>query len=324
MLTAEVAAVLAGQAGVIARRQVLAIATSTDVERWLRRRDLVRLHPGVYVDHTGEPTWLQRAWGGVLACGGGAALWGESAMRAHEGKGRKGVDENTIHVVVPRDRRVGSPSGVRIYRKERLDSRVLWNLGPPRQRYDDAALEVALTESDRMERLGALARAVQRRKTTAERLIDALATRPRASDRAWLTAVLGDVAAGTCSVLEQGYLDLIERAHHLPVGDRQVRADASSGVVYRDVQYGDRVLELDGRLFHDSADQRDRDLERDLDAAIDGKGTTRLGWGQVFARPCHTAGKVARLLASGGWTGRPEPCGDSCPVLLAFEPGRAG
>jgi len=37
-----------------------------DLQRLVRRRDLTRLLRGVYVDHTGEPTWQQRAWAAVL------------------------------------------------------------------------------------------------------------------------------------------------------------------------------------------------------------------------------------------------------------------
>jgi hypothetical protein len=97
-------------------------------------------------------------------------------------------------------------------------------------------------------------------------------------------------------------------------------AATSVGRVYRDHEYDvGQVVELDGRLFHDSARQRDRDLERDLDTALDGKDTRRLGWGQVFDRPCSTAGKVATLLVRRGWTGTPQPCGPECQVLGTFE-----
>ncbi len=58
---------LALQNGIIARRQVEAAGeTAADIARRLRRREWVRLLPGVYVDHTGEPAWIQRAWAGVL------------------------------------------------------------------------------------------------------------------------------------------------------------------------------------------------------------------------------------------------------------------
>ena len=72
------------------------------------------------------------------------------------------------------------------------------------------------------------------------------------------------------------------------------------------------LVELDGRLFHDSAGQRDLDLDRDLDAVVDGRSTVRLGWGQVFERPCYTAARISALLLRSGWTGRPQRCGPGC------------
>ena len=71
-------------------------------------------------------------------------------------------------------------------------------------------------------------------------------------------------------MLEHGYLTLVERPHGLPAGRRQVR-DSRHGPLYRDVVYGelDQVVELDGRMWHDSAEQHDADLDRDLDAAVE-------------------------------------------------------
>ena len=70
------------------------------------------------------------------------------------------------------------------------------------------------------------------------------------------------------------------------------------------------VAELDGRLFHDNAQQRDRDLDRDLDDAADGHVVVRLGWGQVTRRACRTARRLATLLATRGWTGAMSACPD--------------
>ena len=61
------AELLARQDGVVSRQQLLSLgAARHDVERWLRRRDLTRVHPGVYVDHTGPLGWHQRAWAACL------------------------------------------------------------------------------------------------------------------------------------------------------------------------------------------------------------------------------------------------------------------
>lgn len=81
------------QSGVVARRQVLAAGqTDNDIRRRLRRRAWAQVHPGVYVDHTGALTWLQRAWAAVLFAEP-AALCHDSALRADDGPGRRDGDE---------------------------------------------------------------------------------------------------------------------------------------------------------------------------------------------------------------------------------------
>lgn len=300
------------QAGVIARRQALAHGLGeNDVRRLLRRREWVVVHPGVYLDHTGEPSWVQRAWAAVLFAWP-AALYGESALRAAEGPGRR--RDEPLQIAVDRHRSLSAPSGVRLHRMSHLRERVLWNLGPPRVRYEDAALDVAAAASTDLGALDTLAGVVQSQRTTAGRMLAALEARQRKPRRDWMRAVLADVAAGACSVLEHGYLSRVERAHGLPRAVRQRRATATLGVIYRDAEYAALVLELDGRLFHDTAAQRDRDLDRDLDAIVEGLTPVRLGYGQVFARSCRTAARIAVLLRQRGWTGVPVPCGPECAV----------
>jgi hypothetical protein len=70
---------------------------------------------------------------------------------------------------------------------------------------------------------------------------------------------------------------------------------------------------VDGRLFHDTARARDVDLDRDLDAAaLASAFTVRLGWGQVFDRPCRTTQRLVLLLRRRGWEGTAVPCGPTC------------
>jgi hypothetical protein len=308
----ECAAILRDQVGVISRAQALACGYDANtLRRLLRRRVLVAVHPGVYVDHTGEPSWIQLAWAAVLFAWP-AALTHESSLRAFDGPGK---DTGTlIHVAVGRDRRLRAPAGVRIHRTTHLEDRVLWNLGPPRTRYEDASIDVAVATGTDIDAIAVLAAAVGARRTTARRMAERLETRLRSPRRAWIAGVLEDVASGTCSVLEHAYLARVERPHGLPRAERQERATATTGVVYRDARHGSQVIELDGRLGHGDARQRDRDLDRDLDAAVDGLHTVRLGYGQVFDRPCLTARRVAILLQQRGWTGRPRACAPTCPL----------
>lgn len=302
--------VLDTQAGVIARRQLTELGIDRhEVARMLRRRELTKLHPGVYLDHTGMPTWLQRAWGAVLFSWP-AALSHQSAIRAADGPGRRGRDETTIHVTVARSRHLVAPAGVRLHRVSDLDSRVLWNLGPPRVRIEDAVVDIAAGAATELDAIAVLAEACGSRRTTALRLLEAVERRPRVPRRGWLTGVLHDVASGTCSVLEHGYLVRVERPHGLPTARRQASGRHGSATVYRDAEYEefDLVVELDGRLFHDSAQARDRDMDRDLDAAADGRVTLRVGYGQVFDRACATARRVGAVLARRGWTEQVTSC----------------
>jgi hypothetical protein len=210
------------QAGVVSRRQALDAGLRPDeVARLVRRRELARLHPGVYVDHTGEPTWVQRAWGAVLVCGP-AALSHGSALRAVEGPGSR-RPETPIEVVVEHGRRPSPPDGIVVHRSRNLEPRVQWHLGPPRIRYDEAVVDVAARGATDLGALDELSRAVQGRRTTAARLRTVVDSRCRLPRREWLTAVLDDVAVGACSVLEHGYLHRVERAHGLRSARRQVR-----------------------------------------------------------------------------------------------------
>jgi hypothetical protein len=299
---------LARQAGVVSRRQLIEVGLAPhDVRRLQRRRDLVALARGVYLDHTGEPSWLQTAWGGVLALWP-AALSHESALHA-AGMGR--VPGVRLHVAVDRDRSPTPPPGVRLHRLADLDLKVAWQSSPPRVRIEEAAVDVAAEARDDFAAIAVLADVVQSRRTTAARLQATLSARSKVARRRLLEGVIADIGAGTCSVLEHGYLARVERPHHLPPPERQ-RHERQEGSVYRDVAYPmfGRLIELDGRRFHDSATHRDDDLERDLDAALEGRTTIRLGWGQVFRTPCRTAAKVSRWLQAGGWMGEPRRCAD--------------
>jgi len=161
-----------------------------------------------------------------------------------------------------------------------------------------------------------LGRAVQTRGTTAARLLTTLQARQRIHHRALLTDVLADVSAGAVSALERSYLVDVERAHRLPTARRQRRARTVEGIVFRDVIYsiGSRrlVVELDGRLFHDTTRQRNRDFDRDLIARLAENETVRLSWGQVRGRPCWTAGAIGQLLGSMGWADVVTSCSATC------------
>lgn len=308
---------LRNQNGIVNRHQALECGLSdNDLRRLLRKRELRKVHPGVYADHTGPLTWHQRSWAAVLHAWP-AALSHESVLRAAQGPGhRNSFDDGPIHVATGPGRTLAQPEGVVLHRTRNLSANVQWNRSPPRLRIEQAALDMAAEARSEFDLVAVLADVVSARLTTADRLIAALADRTRIARRAFLENVLADVQAGTCSVLEHGYLSRIERAHGLPIADRQA-IDLSRGTLYRDVLYEefDQIVELDGRIFHSGSRKRDQDLDRDLEAAVDHLTAVRLGWGQVFDRPCETAANIAAILRARGWNGTMRRCPECSGTL---------
>ncbi len=298
---------LRAQDGVVARRQLVALdAQRHDLERILRRKELATVHAGVYVDHTGPPSPRQRAWAAVLFAAP-AALCLESALD---------VTHQPVHVAIDSTRRVRAPEGVVVHRVGGLDGRTLWNLSPPRMRVEETVLDLVDRARSETDVVGLLTEAVNDRVTTAPRLRAAVAGRRRLRRRPLVLAVLADVEAGACSVLEHGYLTRVERAHALPRAARQRVRRTASGVEYRDVEYEKFgvVVELDGRVGHDGWAAGGRDADRDLDDRAEGRETVRLRHQQVFGTPCRTASRIAAILRRRGWTGSPRSCRHQCPL----------
>ena len=121
---------------------------------------------------------------------------------------------------------------------------------PAPLRVEDAALDVAARLTSELDIVALLADVCQSRRTTAMRLISALDARGRITRRDWLAGVLRDIADGTHSVLEHGYLTKVERPHGLPRAIRQPRSKVGP-TRYRDVLYPEygQAFELDSPLL---------------------------------------------------------------------------
>ncbi len=314
-----IASALRDQAGAISRRQVLECGgTDNDIERMVRRNRWARVHTGVFVNHTGPLTWIQRAWAACPAHAP-AALAGQSALRARRlgssGSSLHEVSDDEITIAVAGHRRVSPGAGVRVVHLRHFESLTQLHLSPPVVRLEHALLDVAARERTDAGAVAVLGDACQLGRTTPERLVAALDARPRLPRRALLRMILDDVISGARSALERNYLVNVERPHGLPTGRRQRRVTAGRTVAYRDVEYLGlaTVIELDGRLGHERARDRWADADRDLASTLAGDVTVRLGWAQVL-EPCRTAAAVATLLLGRGWRGSPRACGPGCAV----------
>ncbi|HEX7738372.1 MAG TPA: hypothetical protein VF426_01850 [Marmoricola sp.] len=291
------------QDGVVSRRQLLDLGgADADTRRMLRRRELVRIHPGVFVNHTGRPTRSQREHAAVLACWP-AALGFESALGLPAPGG-------VIRVVIPLKRTAVPLPGIQAQGLAHFAERVDQIASPPRVRVADAAVDAA-AERDEADAFSLLSEVLWSRRTTIPSLRKVVDSRPRLRHRAMLSQLLNDLETGSCSVLERGYLHLVERPHGLPRMDRQAKDVLNGRTVYRDGEYAayNLIVELDGLAHHSSAAARARDSVRDLETlATTDEATVRLTYRQVFDEPCRTARLIAQILQRRGWQASPRRC----------------
>ncbi|GGU20555.1 type IV toxin-antitoxin system AbiEi family antitoxin domain-containing protein [Nocardioides albus] len=279
-----------------------------DIERAVRRNELRRVHPRVYVDHTGPLTWEQRAWAAVLYAA--PALLCRESLEAPRGRD----DGRPIHVAIDHSRKVMPQPGLVIHRMRDLGLKAYGGT-PPRLKVEDNALAMAHLARSEIDAIARVAEVASRSYVTAVTLQEALNRARSLRRRKLIQALVDDLATGTHSVLEHGYLTKVERAHGLPSGRRQSPRTGASGNQYRDVEYEAYalVVELDGALGHESWRNQARDADRSLDDLAEmGTVTARLRFHQVFDTPCQTAARVGRILTRNGWSGRVRACGQNC------------
>jgi hypothetical protein len=297
----------------IADRSQAKQAGFSDRQIWHRLRSgkWQRVHEGVYATFTGPLTPDARLWAALRRAGDGAMLSHETAAEVH-GLIDKPAG-NAIHITVPTGRRPvrrGSVRGIVIHRSglSRPQLPITWKL--PRTRIEDTVLDLIDAAPNFQVAYGWIARAVTRDLATVGMLRAALATRRRARYRAELAVAFGDSDGGVHSGLELRYTRDVERAHGLPVAQRQARREIAGRVHYRDNWYAEyRVcVEVDGPAYHRD-EQVWKDKRRDnVNLAEDGAETFRFGPVEVTELACESAAMVAAALARNGWKGTPRPC----------------
>lgn len=303
------------QSGVISRRQALEVGLDRDaIARRVRSGRWIRLHSRIYLVTSGPPAIPSRIWGALLYAGSGATASHQTAAWldgfAHE--------PAVIDVTIPERRRVRPAPGLRIHRAGAIEVRSHPSKLPPRTRVEDTVLDLAERAASLEGVVAVVAWACRERLTTAERIAASATARKKLRHRQEIVAVLADVGSGAHAVLEHLYLNLVERAHGLPVGLRQARVRRGLRSEYRDVCYrGFGVLvELDGPVGHTTDPDRWRDMRRDNADALAGQIVLRFGFADVSRRACAVAAQVLVALRQRGWDGRAYRCGPACELPL--------
>jgi hypothetical protein len=302
---------LTKQDGVTSRSQLLGLGIDDNaIEVLVRRHHLAPVARGVYRRTDTERTWHQSVWAACLRYA--PAVADPLTTLALAGA----VDRpRRIGVVVDHRRRVGGERLVRVTRMRDFELLAKLDRHPPQLELEPAAILAAAAQPDEQAIVTLLADVTHSRRTTPERLRAQLARQSRVAGRPLLEAVLVDLQDGACSNLERMYVHRVERAHGLPPARRQARVRLDGTVAFRDNEYLGGLLnvELDGRLGHDTSEDRWADADRDLATTLLGGRTLRLVWQQVLDS-CRAARVVATLLQPCGWDGHAVPCGPTCSI----------
>ena len=291
----RIAALAAGQYGVVARRQLLALGMHPRaISHRLAAARLHQVHRGVYsVGHRvlgPHGRWLAAVLAGgpgaALSHGAAAALWGIWPSRGSE-----------IDVTVPHATGGRAQPGVRIHRARRLTDPVTTHHRIPVTTPARTILDLAATLERRpLERV--LDQAEKTRLTDVASL-DAIARAHHGHRGARrLTTALTTHEPGTTvtkSELEERFLALCRQAS-LP----QPRVNDRVAGFEVDFVFGAAglVVETDGWAYHHTRDQFERDRHRDATLARAGYRTLRFTHRQVTTDPRAVARTVEAALRS--------------------------
>ncbi len=290
-------ALAARQAGVIHNAQLTELPAGA-VRRL--RGEWVRLANGLFC--LNEPTFASAVWAGLLRAGPNSVVGGAAAAHIH---GLLHTAPQRLSVWVPNMSKPSLMVGSWVVAFRRGDRR---GIGTPRRtNVEDTVLDSA-AELGEDSLIAVATRALADRRTTAPRLLSALSARQRLRHRHAIGELCSAAGEGIESVLEWRYLQRVEERHHLPALERQewLGEEARLDGLYREFAL---AIELDGRSFHDAA----QDMSRDNRHALKHDVTTlRYGWTAVTEEPCAVAAQVAQALQTRGWIGQLRPCPD-CP-----------
>lgn len=281
------ARIASSQHGVVTRGQLLAAGVSGDEIRGrLRKKALIRVHPGVYRVGHRAPSVEARYLAAVLACGEGAVLSGRAA--AHLWGLLKGAAPRP-EVTAPKQR---SLRGVRTRRGFDLERDATKCRGIPITTVPRTLVDLASLLS-----FEALARACHeagvRYRTTPRQVDKVLLRRPTSPGAAKLRRVLRGEARVALSRLEKRFLQLLkEGGLPLPQTNKQIdgrRVDCR-WPAHR------LTIELDSYRYHSSRHAWEIDRRREREARARRDEFRRYTYGDVFDSPRVVVSEVSELL----------------------------
>ena len=256
------------------------------VARWVAAGRLLRPHPGVLVLASRAAEWRTRALAAVLGTGG--VLSHSSALAVWRRAPRDGV----IHVSVRADRRAHRRSGLVVHRVQLLDADRLGDLpvtSLPRALADTWGHAHSGAGTGRAVELAraAVIGALRERQTRVADLRAHMAARRTRPGRASLERLLQLVEQGCESELEIWGVREVLTGPGMPVFVQQHRVVLPGGSARLDAAVPDLkvAVEMDGAAFHGSAEDRERDIRRDVALAALGWVVLRFSYRRLTREP---------------------------------------
>lgn len=173
-----------------------------------------RLTHSTFLASPANPTDLQLAWAALLHCGARSALAGHNALVLH---GWRDTLRKPFDVVCPNPMRQ-APKWIR---PRRVLTEQAMVTTPPRVNAHDATLQAAAWARSQRQAMYVVVSSLQQRMTSAPRLAELLAARPRLRRRGLISRVVDEYAGGSQSLNEVD-LGAVCRKHGLPQPVRQV------------------------------------------------------------------------------------------------------
>ncbi len=262
---------LADQHGVITRAQALMIMTRHQLYALVGAGNWQRPARGVFVNHNGPLTPVQRDWVALLAAADGSVLGGLSAL-----------NHDKFDAFRPGKPVVVSPMGaspfefedVELHWSTYLDSRDVHPLRtPPRTRPVRSVIDAASWEEQEKRAREIVLAAAQKGIVAPRMLREALSRRGACRHRGLIVESYLDAAGGIQSLPERDF-DQIVQELNLPRPDRQSVVQRSDGRYYLDVWWEEFNLacEVHG-IPHMDVENWYGDLFRLNEITIDGRRT---------------------------------------------------
>jgi very-short-patch-repair endonuclease len=289
----------AERGGVFARADALELFAAHVVDDALTSGAIVRLLPSTYAlpEFAGDRSAHRRA---ALLHRPDAALGGLDALDVwvvlDEPQAR-----GAIELVTEATRRESKAAGLRVARRAGFRN------APPHVVVRDGMrvtrLERTIVDSwpllPEMDRRAPALIAVRERRTTGDRLLDALAASGRVHGAAQMRHAFGLIARGCHSPLELWGHENVFNVGALRHAQCQVRMQTPSGVIYVDRFYAAEMVavEMDGAAYHGAPGQRERDIRRDATLAALGIQTIRFSHPRLFGDAPGARSDLLHVLA---------------------------